>query len=341
MSAAALFALTITTFLLSAWLTGWFRGYAVARLLDIPNERSSHTVATPRGGGIAIVIAAIVALVVAALSGGVRGRDWWPLVAGGLIVAAVGFVEDHRELARRWRLVAHFIAAACTLLLLGGLSELHFDDATLGLKSFGHVLAIVYLVWMINLTNFMDGTDGIAAVEASTVCVGGMLISALTLQNHSLILPPLVLTAAALGFLLWNWPPAAIFMGDVGSGFLGLMLGAFSLQAARLEPALFWAWLILLGVFVVDATVTLVRRALRGERFYEAHRSHAYQHMAQRHGHRAVALATGAINLFWLCPLAVLVATQSLSGIAGITIAYIPLIVAALRFGAGMVHSGR
>ena len=120
-------------------------------------------------------------------------------------------------------------------------------------------------------------------------------------------------------------------MGDVGSGFLGLMLAALSLQAAGVVPTLFWSWVILLGAFVVDATVTLIRRVARGERFYEAHRSHAYQHAALRwHGHLPVTLAVGAIDLCWLLPIALLVAIGSLDGLLGVFIAYTPMVAAVL-----------
>jgi len=124
--------------------------------------------------------------------------------------------------------------------------------------------------------------------------------------------------------------------GDAGSGFLGLMLGVLSLQAGRTAPSLLWAWIILLGVFTVDATITLARRVLRGDRFYEAHRSHAYQHAVRRLGaHRPVTVAIALINLAWLLPLATLVAFDSLHDMVGVLIAYAPLTAAALWFGAG------
>jgi Fuc2NAc and GlcNAc transferase len=147
---------------------------------------------------------------------------------------------------------------------------------------------------------------------------------------------PLALAAATTGFFFWNFPPARIFMGDAGSGFLGMMLGVLSLQAAWAAPQLLWSWLILLGVFVVDATVTLVCRTLRGERVYEAHRSHAYQHAARRAGrHLPVTLATAAINVLWLFPIALWVGTGALDGGLGVLLGYAPLILVALRLGAG------
>jgi Fuc2NAc and GlcNAc transferase len=144
-----------------------------------------------------------------------------------------------------------------------------------------------------------------------------------------------------LGFLFWNFPPAKIFMGDAGSGFLGMAIGVISLQAAWASPDLFWAWLILLGVFIVDATVTLLRRLLRGEKIYEAHRSHAYQFASRRYGrHLPVTLAVAAINLFWLFPLAASVVLWSIDGVLALTVAYIPLLLLASKFNAGGLENG-
>ena len=138
-----------------------------------------------------------------------------------------------------------------------------------------------------------------------------------------------------MGFLFWNFPVAKIFMGDTGSGFLGIVFGVFSIYAGWINPELFWAWIILLGAFIVDASFTLVRRALQGKKIYEAHRSHAYQHAAQIYGHTRVSLLYGAINLFWLFPVAALVIWGYLDGILGVIIAYLPLVPGVFRFKGG------
>ncbi len=147
---------------------------------------------------------------------------------------------------------------------------------------------------------------------------------------------PLLLGLAATGFLVWNFPPARIFMGDAGSGFLGLILGGLALQASSVAPPLIWSWLILLGVFIVDATFTLIHRLMRGERVYEAHRSHAYQRASRRYGsHLRVSLAVTAINVFWLLPLALLVALGHVSGLLALIVAYAPLVLVVAHLGAG------
>jgi Fuc2NAc and GlcNAc transferase len=167
------------------------------------------------------------------------------------------------------------------------------------------------------------------------VCIGAAVIYALS-GFADLIWLPLLLAAAVLGFLFWNFPPAKIFMGDAGSGFLGIILGLLSLQAASISSQLLWAWLILLGVFIVDATVTLIRRLVRGDKVYEAHRSHAYQFASRKYGkHLPVTSAVGVINLFWLLPVAICVTQFGLDGAIGVVVAYIPLAILALKFNAG------
>jgi Fuc2NAc and GlcNAc transferase len=325
-------------FSLSCWLTGRLRRYALARrVLDVPNARSSHSIATPRGGGMAIVLTTLAIFLVLLGFGILSQSQVWPLVGGGGFVAAIGFADDHRHVARWLRLLAHFAAATWVLWWIGGLPQLPVVGAVVVSGWTGHLLAAVYLVWVINLTNFMDGIDAIAAVETLTVCLGGVVLYMTVAPAARHWLLPLALAGATTGFLVWNWPPARIFMGDGGSGFIGLMLAALSLQAAWEATTLFWSWVILLGVFIVDATMTLVRRILRGETIYEAHRTHAYQQAAVRWGaHRPVALAVGAINLGWLLPIAVLVARQSLEGLVGLLVAYAPLVIIAAKLDAGV-----
>jgi len=335
--------LLIVSLAVLAWfLTALLRRYALARsLLDVPNARSSHSLPTPRGGGVAIVVAFLAGLCLAFFAGlGIAAELFYALLGAGLGIALLGFLDDHGHIAARWRLLGHFLAAAWALYWLGGLPPLAVFGGLLQLSWIGHVLAAFYLVWLLNLYNFMDGIDGIASVEAICVCVGGAILYALLETSLLTDLPLLMLAAAVLGFLLWNFPPARIFMGDAGSGFLGIVLGLLSLQAAWISPVLLWGWLILLGVFIVDATLTLLRRLLRGEKVYEAHRSHAYQYASRQFGrHLPVTLAVLAINLFWLLPMAVVVTLGWLDGLLGLVLAYAPLVLLALRFHAGQAEN--
>lgn len=321
---------------LSLLLTGGLRRYALARsIMDIPNARSSHTAPTPRGGGVAIVLTFLMTLPVMTMADALAWPVMWALLGAGAWIAMIGFLDDQGHIAAHWRLLAHFAGAAWVLAWLGGLPPLTLFGVQIDFGWLGYALAALYLVWLLNLYNFMDGIDGIATIEAITVCLSGALLY-LLIGKASLALLPLLLAAAAGGFLFWNFPPARIFMGDAGSGFLGITIGILSLQAAWEAPQLLWSWLILLGVFVVDATWTLFRRLLRGDKVYEAHRSHAYQYAARHFGkHRPVTLTVAAINLIWLLPLALWVGIGGLDGALGVILAYSPLVLLAVKFHAG------
>lgn len=325
---------------LSLALTGVLRSYALARsIIDIPNARSSHSVPTPRGGGVAIVLSFLLVLPIMVVLGLASWASSWALLGAGAVIAVLGFLDDHGHIAARWRLLGHFAGAAWALFWLGGLPPLFVFGFELNLGWIGHILAAVYLVWLLNLYNFMDGIDGIASIEAICVCLGGALLYALVGQPIEALVP-LLMAGSVLGFLFWNFPPARIFMGDAGSGFLGITLGILSLQAAWVAPQLLWSWVILLGVFIVDATFTLLRRLLRGDKVYEAHRSHAYQFASRQFGrHLPVTLAAGAINLFWLLPIALWVGLGGMDGLLGVLIAYVPLIGLAMKFRAGELES--
>ncbi|MCL9801472.1 glycosyltransferase family 4 protein [Pseudomonas sp. AKS31] len=321
-------------------LTWALRRYALkASIMDVPNERSSHSAPTPRGGGVAIVISFIVALPILVEFDSLALSEAVALGGAGLFIAILGFADDHGHIAAAWRLLGHFIAAGWLLFWLNGLPTISIFSQTLDLGWAGPVVGAMYLVWLLNLYNFMDGIDGLASVEAICACLGVCIVYYFA-GGAELFATPLLLSVAVMGFLFWNFPPAKIFMGDAGSGFLGITLGGLSLVSAGHSPDFLWCWLILLGVFVVDATFTLFRRVARGEKIYQAHCSHAYQNAARHFkSHRFVTLAVLAINVLWLLPIAVFVATNALEGMVGILLAYFPIVVLAWKFGAGSASS--
>ncbi|MHB1193037.1 MAG: MraY family glycosyltransferase [Longimicrobiales bacterium] len=317
--------------------TRWLRTFALSRaLIDVPNARSSHDVPTPRGGGMAIVVVVLVGLPLLAWQGVLQPEVLWALLGAGMSVAAVGWLDDQRRVPPRWRLLVHFGAATWALAWLGGLPPLPIFGTTVDLAWLGHAAGLLYLAWLLNLFNFMDGIDGIAGVETLTVCLGGVVLYFVSPGSGDAWATPVLLAAAVVGFLFWNFPHARIFMGDAGSGFVGMVLGLLSLQAAGHAPELFWGWIVLLGTFVADATVTLMRRLVRGERVHEAHRSHGYQRVARRLGsHVPVTVAFGAVNVIWLLPIACLIALRRLDGTVGVLLAYAPLVLSAWVLGAG------
>ena len=305
--------------------------------MDIPNERSSHITPTPRGGGIAFVATSLIGFLLLLLNDGLNRTELLALCCAGSIVAIAGHLDDRQKISGATvRLFLHAISAVILIVGVGIPSELALFDQTVNTGIVGSILGVVYLVWLLNLFNFMDGTDGIAASEAIFVLLAGALLSYHVLSDANHSPAAIVLAASTFGFILYNWSPAKIFMGDVGSGFLGIVIGGLSLIAANQDRELLWVWIILLAVFVSDATVTLIRRLLRKQKPHVAHRSHAYQHLAIRlDSHAKVALLVLAINIAWLLPIAFLVADKQLDGTTGVIIAYVPLLIAALAFGAG------
>jgi Fuc2NAc and GlcNAc transferase len=300
--------------------------------LDYPNPRSAHAAPLPLGGGLAIVIVTCAALVLVPLP----ANTGWVAAACGVAVAFVGFVDDRGGVPKWARLLVQGVAVVVLIAATHTLGPLQVP----GLPEDGILpafCAFVALMWLVNLYNFMDGIDGIAAAEAVIVCLG--LAACLALGGYEateVVQACLVLAGAALGFLAWNWPPARIFMGDAGSGFLGFMIGGLALVAHREAGLSPFVPVILLAVFVTDSSLTLLRRMARGERWYEPHRLHAYQWLSRRlRSHRAVTLLVVAINVVWLLPLAILAARRPESAAFLALIAYAPLVAGALAAGAG------
>jgi Fuc2NAc and GlcNAc transferase len=329
--------IVVATLLFALTLTRVVQRIALARgVLDVPNQRSSHRVPTPRGGGIAIVITTATAWLGFAWAGILQGDIAIALLGGGLLVALIGLLDDRFQLSARLRLSVHFVAALWVLGWLHGLPPVLVADHLIFIGWAGYALGALGIVWLLNLFNFMDGIDGVAASEAIFVVAAGVLLIWFDSADIGVLAAALAFVAACLGFLWWNWPPAKIFMGDAGSGFLGFTIAVFALVDAREHSAALLVWLILGGVFFVDATVTLLRRLLRGERFYEAHRTHAYQWLTRRWGsHRRVTLAIVAVNVVWLLPLAWWARSRPPDADVIAVLALAPLVIIALIAGAG------
>ncbi len=279
-----IFAAAIATFLASLVGTrlvlGWLRHRDI---LDHPNHRSSHDVPTPKGGGIAVIGAL-------AATWTLLGPPCAGLMAGlALALAALSWVDDLRELGPLVRLLIQIAAVTAALVLwpdrlpvFGGLLPPVVDM----------VLAVILWVWFVNLFNFMDGVDGIAGTETVVIGLGLVLVTGLSGINGINALFGATLASAALGFLIWNWHPAKIFLGDVGSVPLGFLLGFVLLKIA--SEGQWAAALILPAYYLADATITLVHRGLRGEAVWRAHKKHFYQQAHQGGlSHARVSAAVG------------------------------------------------
>lgn len=262
----------VLLFVLSALLTYAMREYAKrAALISHANERSSHSVPTPHGGGVAIALVWFGALSYLFFAGEIEPKLFYALMFGAFL-AAVSFLDDIYELSPKLRLGVQALSAFGALYLIGGVDEINLYYFTLKETFIVNLFAFIALMWSINLYNFLDGIDGYAASEAIFLCLAGYL-----LFGESLFL---VLLCSVGGFLLFNWQRASIFMGDVGSTLLGFNVAIFAFYF-KSEGGSLIIWLILFGLFWFDATLTLCRRYKKGEKLTQAHRKHAYQRLVQ------------------------------------------------------------
>ncbi|MGV8925497.1 MAG: MraY family glycosyltransferase [Ewingella sp.] len=333
--------IAVVIFIISFVLTWCLRVYALKNnVIDVPNQRSSHSVPTPRGGGVAIVVSFLIGLVVLFMLGLISTSQLFSLSIAGSITAIVGFLDDHGHIAARWRLLMHFMAGAAGLYFLGQFPIIDLFGYEFSAGWAGMLFGLIYLAWMLNLYNFMDGINGLASIEAITFSISSCMLlifsvpGAMETSQFSILV---LLGCAALGFVFWNFPKAKIFMGDAGSGFLGIIVGLIVLHVATLSSGLFMAEICLLGLFIVDATVTLLRRLIAGKKVYEAHASHTYQILARKYGsHIPVTLCALLINIVWLTPLSLLIAKGVVTGVIGVFIAWLPLLALAFFCGAGV-----
>lgn len=278
-------------------ITEAMRRHALARgVMDIPNARSSHTIPTPRGGGLAIVVTSLMATLATTVSGSLPVRTSLALLIGGCAIAAVGWFDDKNHLSIRLRFVVHTMSAACAVIMLGGVQSFRIGPVALSSPIILSAIAVVGIVWAVNLFNFMDGIDGIAGTQTACVSLGGGAMLMLGGET-GLAYCMLALGAAALGFLVLNWHPAKIFMGDVGSGFIGFYVATVAVASDRVSAVPLLLWVMMMAVFVVDATGTLICRIVEGHPWSEAHRSHVYQ-LAVRSGfsHDRVALVVCIVD---------------------------------------------
>jgi Fuc2NAc and GlcNAc transferase len=331
----------LALFIASAIFTEVVRKLAVKNnILDKPNNRSAHTVPTPRLGGVAFILVFKFGLFFLFF---LELADTWTVLGlflGGGIVSLVGYFDDKSSIVIPVRLVTQFLAVAVALYCFGKYySYASISDNTL-IATLISITAVLYLLWLINLYNFMDGIDGIAGLQAVSV-LGGLIVIQ-WFSFGSLDWAAIILVVSVSGFLVWNFPKARIFMGDVGSGFLGLVLGLFSLHLASINLILFLVFMILMAVFVTDTSITLVRRFFIREKIYKAHNTHAYQNAARKfNSHAKVSTTVFIYNLFWLFPLSMATSEGCLNWMVGFSLAYIPTIITVIYFRAGQADENK
>ncbi len=301
-TAAIAFLVTVgVTPLLARWLRS-------RNILDWPGERRSHSQPTPRGGGLAILLGFSIALVATA----VPVVAALPLVLFAVVLGALGWLEDRRELPVRSRLLVMALCAGALVVYFGPITQVRIIDLVVPWTALWTALGIVAVVWLINLHNFMDGSDGLAAMQGAWA--SGIL--GWLLYQDGVTAPGLAglaLAGACLGFLVWNRPPARLFMGDVGSLLIGGVIGLLAYAGAADGAVSIWLSLMVCSLFVVDATATLLRRVRSGGQWYTPHREHAYQRLIQAGWSHARVLGLYAfINVVLVLPLVVLVPRRPL-----------------------------
>lgn len=321
-----------------SWLLTWVIINFAPRigLLDTPNERSSHVLTVPRGGGLSIYISSSLLIIFSYYLDFVSQSELITYLGATSAVALIGLIDDKAHVSPIIRLAVHFSAAILGIFCLNEFSSTLNLYGNSNLNSLLYITLALYTVWLLNLYNFMDGIDGIASIEAVSCCASGMILNILFYNTPGLNEILIILLASSLGFFLWNNPPAKIFMGDVGSGFLGVFLALISIEFFLKNPSSIFSWIIFLGVFITDASVTLLRRLLRRQSPLQAHRSHAYQYASRVFSsHKLVSYSVGGINFFWLLPLGLLAAYTPNMAIVIALLAYAPLIYLSLKFKAG------
>ena len=341
-----LFIVSMSSFTLVAVLSAGVIRYGPRFcLLDTPVARSAHVAPKPLGGGAALAAPYFLCVIWFVASAAISESALAYL--GCLFIVVLGFSDDRWQLSSKVRLPVQFIVSLAAVRAIG-VDSVDFGFFSLSEPLTLSLLAVLSLVWLCNLTNFMDGIDGIAASQllvtslSCVVLLVGLDAAAGESGEHDVVLTlSVVLAASAAGFLLWNWSPASLFMGDAGSGFIGFALGLLALESLVTQRMAVWSWVLLLGVFIADTAVTLLVRIIRGERWYEGHSQHAYQILSRRlNSHPRVVGGVILINICWLLPLAWVAGILPHYGVLFATIGLAPLLLGCYRLGDGRADAG-
>jgi Fuc2NAc and GlcNAc transferase len=341
-----LFIVSLSSFALVAVLSAGVIRYGPRfGLLDTPVARSAHVAPKPLGGGAALAAPYFLCVIWFVASAAISESALAYL--GCLFIVVLGFSDDRWQLSSKVRLPVQFIVSLAAVRAIG-VDSVDFGFFSLSEPLTLSLLAVLSLVWLCNLTNFMDGIDGIAASQllvtslSCVVLLVGLDAAAGESGEHDVVLTlSVVLAASAAGFLLWNWSPASLFMGDAGSGFIGFALGLLALESLVTQRMSVWSWVLLLGVFIADTAMTLLVRIIRGERWYEGHSQHAYQILSRRlNSHPRVVGGVILINICWLLPLAWVAGILPHYGVLFATIGLAPLLLGCYRLGAGRADAG-
>lgn len=327
-------ALLVSAFTLAVVLSYFYLRFAsVYGPHAVPNHRSLHQQVIPKGGGIAVALAALPCFAILWAHGDLDRPMMNVFLVGGFAVTLGGVADDRLDIPPRYRVLMQLSAIAWVYFWLGGVPPLYFGATSFDVGLLGLVLLFPACMWFFNLFNFVDGTDGMAA--SATAFIGGMMSGVMVLaKQYDLAAILAVVAVASLAFLRFNWPPARMFMGDAGTSFLSYTFVAAILVSLSRQAVSLWIWLVVFAFYFADTTTTTTIRALTVPHFYRGHRSHAYQNLARIWGsHLRILTVVLAIDLFWVAP-GVVIALRY-PACAGLTTAavYAPLVLFALKYG--------
>ncbi|MEP4485629.1 MAG: glycosyltransferase family 4 protein [Halioglobus sp.] len=317
----------VVTLLASIAFCWFYLSYARRkRWLDDPNERSSHTRSTPHGGGLGIFAAFALGLILYAVQTPAFDAQLVPLLLATFILVFIGWFDDLSTLsiALRFSMYAVLSVAVVIWMSMGSPS---------GIEIWQLPFAVLFLLWLLNLFNFMDGIDGLAATQCFLACACSALLVFVTSGPAAYAAVCFILALAHLGFLFFNWPPARLFMGDAGSVPTGFLLGALALYGEVNGLLPLACWLVLLAAFITDATYTLLWRFITGQPVTQPHRLHLYQRLSRYWGsHLRVDILLLALNAFWLFPLAWAISIWPQHQFILVILAYIPLLLSMAKW---------
>ena len=309
-----------------------YRRFAISRdIVANPNFRNLHASPLPVGGGIVFSFVFVFSLFFIWWLNQISDDLFWVLGVGGCVAALFGFLDDLKDIRASWKLAVHLLLSGWALFWLGGgpLLSIGWIPVLVAIP-----VTALFLVWMVNAYNFMDGIDGMAVSGAVFVSGAITLVMLLTNSKSEFIIVPVLLLTTTSSFIVFNWPPASIFMGDSGSVFLGYIFGSLILVTAMSGEISIWTWLVVFGYFFADTTVTQIMRVILVKKWYRAHRSHAYQNLARITGsHLKVTGGVVLYNVVWILPLTLWSAMKPETAILAVILSITPGLIFSFKYG--------
>jgi Fuc2NAc and GlcNAc transferase len=325
---------------------------------SLANERSSHIESISSGGGLAFIIITICSLYFFSYQEYFYIKNVYFLLFASSVIGLVGYWDDLRDISALTRFLTQLLSSILVVLIFSDFPEIQFLSYTFIDANTSKIFGIIFLVWLTNLYNFMDGIDGLATIQGIFILFSYiflvLILDPVSMNSDAKIFfyySTIILFSSLFGFLFYNFPNSSIFMGDAGSSFLGFFLGSLGIYAAANNWISFWTLIIIWSMFIVDATVTLLIRIYNRDKWYQAHRSHAYQKLtiifsekldsrfeksiARAKSHRRVCSIYFLINLFWVLPLSFLSIKYYQYGFIIALVCFCPLIISSIIIGAG------